>query len=145
LSRILRTLAPKGWPLAPLRDYLVGDVSAMLLSHYEKEFKGKNEFNPPTLRSLTPLTGEEQHAALVEFANTVEYPLRPEHADEIETAQLSGQHHLANRLGNKYASRATSDAMRDLLRTLDTPFTPSEQLALDDHRGADVDHSLKQT
>ena len=46
LSRFLYTLAPKGWPLAPLRDYLIGDASAMLLSHYEKDLKGKNESNP---------------------------------------------------------------------------------------------------
>jgi hypothetical protein len=46
LSRFLYTLAPKGWPLAPLRDYLIGDVSAMLLSHYEKELKGRTS---PTL------------------------------------------------------------------------------------------------
>jgi IS605 OrfB family transposase len=122
LSRFLYTVAPRGWPLAPLRDYLIGDVSAMLLSHYEKELKGKNESNPPSLHTLEALTEERQREALAEFAGTAEFPLKPEQSAEIEEARAAGQIHRAERLGNIYASRASANAVRDLLRSLETPL-----------------------
>ena len=122
LSRLLYSLTPKGWNLAPLRDYLIGDVSAMLLSHFEKQLKGKNESNPPTVYSLDPLTAEEQQKALEDFAATSEFTLYPDHAAEIEKARATGQSHRAARLGNVYASRAAANAVRDLLRSLDVPL-----------------------
>lgn len=48
VSKVLYTIAPKGWALAPLRDYLIGDATAMLMSHLSKDYKGKHESNPPT-------------------------------------------------------------------------------------------------
>ena len=122
LGRLLYGLAPKGGPIAPLRDYLIGDVMAMLTSHYEKEIKGKNESSPPTIRGLSPLTETEQHDALVAFVTTPEFPLKPEHAEELRQAQRAGQHRRAGRLGNVYASRAAANALRDVLRSLDVPL-----------------------
>jgi IS605 OrfB family transposase len=122
LSRFLYALAPKGWPLAPLRDYLIGDASAMLLSHYEKDLKGKNESNPPTLGGLEGLTEERRREAFHDFVMTEEFPLRADRAAEIEKARSAGQVHFAKRLGNIYASRASANAMRDLLRRLDAPI-----------------------
>ncbi|MGA2628953.1 MAG: hypothetical protein ABSG54_01950, partial [Terriglobia bacterium] len=55
ISRLLYTIAPKGWALAPLRDYLINDAIAMLLSHFSKLEKGKHDSNPPTMPSLEPL------------------------------------------------------------------------------------------
>ena len=39
LSKLLYTIAPQNWELAPLRDYLIGDASAMLMSHLNKTYK----------------------------------------------------------------------------------------------------------
>jgi len=122
LSRFLYARAPKHWPLAPLRDYLIGDLSAMLLSHYEKQLKGKNESNPPTLHGIEPLTEESQFEALASFANTAEFPLKPDQSTEIQEARAKGQVRYAKRLETIYGSRAASLAMRDLLRSLETPL-----------------------
>ncbi len=122
LSRLLYRLASKGWPLAPLRDYLIGDVMAMLMSHYEKELKGKNESNPPNVMGLQPLTEDEQRDAFVAFAATHEFTLDLDKAPEIEAATLAGQPHRADRLRNVYASRAAANAMRDVLRKLEAPL-----------------------
>ena len=59
LSKLLYTIAPKNWELAPLRDYLIGDASAMIMSHLSKAYKGENESNPPTMPSLGAMTDEE--------------------------------------------------------------------------------------
>ena len=122
LERYLRRLAPKGWALAPLREYMIGDACAMLLSHFNKELKGENESNPPTLYGLEPLTPEQQQQALAEFAGTGEFSLKPEHVAEIEEARAAGQAHLARRLSNRYASHAALRGLRDVLRSMETPL-----------------------
>jgi hypothetical protein len=38
---VARHHTPKGWELAPVRDYLIADATAMLLSHLKKDEKGK--------------------------------------------------------------------------------------------------------
>jgi hypothetical protein len=70
LSKFLYTIAPKGWALAPLRDYLIGDAQAMLLSNFKKLEKGKHKSNPPTVPTLEPLTEPEAQQAYDEFVNT---------------------------------------------------------------------------
>ncbi len=69
LSRLLYTIVPKNWELAPLRDYLIGDASAMLMSHLSKAYKGENESNPPTIPGLDAMTDEEFRQAYSEFAD----------------------------------------------------------------------------
>ena len=62
-EKFVRTLTPKGWNLAPVRDYLIHDISEAILSHLAKTYKGKNESNPPTLARLEPLSNEEYEQA----------------------------------------------------------------------------------
>jgi hypothetical protein len=50
-GKLVRLSVPTGWACAPIRDYLIGDATAMLLSHLAKEEKGKHESNPPTMPS----------------------------------------------------------------------------------------------
>ncbi|HWB82978.1 MAG TPA: transposase [Bryobacteraceae bacterium] len=119
LSRLLYTLAPKNWALAPLRDYLVGDAKAMLSSHFEKLLKGKNESNPPTLGGLDR---PEEAAYLAAADNLALIPsLAAEETEEIERARLGGQPRRAKKLSNLYSSRAERESVRNLLRSLETP------------------------
>ena len=47
LSKLLYTIAPHNWELSPLRDYLINDASAMLMSHLSKEYKEKTSPTRP--------------------------------------------------------------------------------------------------
>ena len=116
VSHLLYTIAPKGWALAPLRDYLIGDATAMLLSHFRKLQKGKHESNPPTLPRLDPLTESEIREAYRQFATTIEFPLKPQQVEKIQDAQEKGQRRVAGRLSNMYRSWAASRAAGELLR-----------------------------
>ncbi len=69
LSHLLYTIAPKNWELAPLRDYLIGDASAMLMSHFSKMYKGENESNPPTIPGLGAITPDEFRLAYSAFTD----------------------------------------------------------------------------
>lgn len=116
LSRLLYTIAPKGWALAPLRDYLIGDATAMLLSHFRKLQKAKHESNPPTLPSLDPPTEREVEEAYRQFSSTVEFPLKPQQLEKIKEAEEKGHPRVAARLGNVYRSWAATGAAGALLR-----------------------------
>src|SRR5947209_8237230 len=48
-AKYVRALTPKGWNFAPVRDYLVSDLSDALMSHLAKKHKGKNDSNLPTI------------------------------------------------------------------------------------------------
>src|SRR5581483_11339282 len=122
LSRLLYTLAPKDWVLAPLRDYLIGDANAMLASHFEKVLKAKNDSNPPSLHRLDPPALAEYLQAADNLANTAVLPIQGDHTAEIEGAREAGQNRLAKKLANIYSSRAERDAVRNLLRSLDVPL-----------------------
>jgi IS605 OrfB family transposase len=121
LSRLLYRLAPKNWPLAPLRDYLIGDASAAILSYYEKRLKGDTGANPPSLHSLEPPSEAERQKAFDEFATT-EFSPSAEHLVEIEEAIAAGQNRRAKKLDNIYSARAEREAVRGILRKLDTPL-----------------------
>jgi len=86
IAKFLRKIPPKNWALAPLRDYLIGDGTAMLLSHLNKAYKGKNESNPPTVARLEPLTEEEYRQAYSEFAKSHTFPLKEKHKEKIKKA-----------------------------------------------------------
>lgn len=105
-SGLIRRHTPKQWALTPLRDYLIGDATAMLLSHFKKQEKGKHESNPPTLPDLTPLTDEQVREAHKEFANTVDFPLKPRQLDKIEGLRAKGQTNVALRMENIYKNWA---------------------------------------
>ncbi|MGH9454295.1 MAG: zinc ribbon domain-containing protein, partial [Terriglobia bacterium] len=122
ISRLLYTLAPKGWALAPLRDYLIGDAAAMLQSHFSKLEKGKNESNPPTVSDLHPYTEAQSDEAYRRFAETIDFPLKPQQEEKIETAREKGQVRVAERLGKIYNSWAAARAAGDVLRSLEAPL-----------------------
>ena len=80
LSKLLYTIAPQNWELAPLRDYLIGDAAAMIMSHLSKVYKGENESNPPAMPSLDAMTEEEFRQAYSEFADPqAELAVKPQH------------------------------------------------------------------
>jgi hypothetical protein len=120
LSRLLYTLAPKGWPLAPLRDYLIGDAAAMLLSHFKKQEKGKHLSNPPTLSGLEPMTESAAQQAYAEFATTVEFPLKPQQIEKIENMRDSRKTRVAERVEKVYQNWAASRAAGEILRKMDS-------------------------
>jgi hypothetical protein len=39
VAKVIRENTPLNWELAPLRDYLIGDASAMIMSHLSKVYK----------------------------------------------------------------------------------------------------------
>lgn len=121
LSRLTYKLAPKDWPLAPLRDYLIGDVMAMLMSHFEKLLKGKNESNPPTLTGLQPMTEEERQAALQMFSLTIFGP-DAEQQEEIAEVVAAGHVRQAAKLNRVLSAVAERKAMGSLLRSLEVPL-----------------------
>ena len=87
LSKLLYTIAPKNWELAPLRDYLIGDASAMIMSHLSKAFKGENESNPPTMPNLGAMTDEEFRRAYSEFVDPeAQLAIKPQQREKIDAA-----------------------------------------------------------
>jgi len=121
-SKYLRTLTPKGWNLAPVRDYLIDDMSAALMSHLAKTYKGKNESNPPTLAKLEPLSNEEYQQAYKDLTLAPEFPVSAEHQERIDEARLQGHTRVAHRLERIFTARALTKAASQLLRKIDGPM-----------------------
>jgi predicted RNA-binding Zn-ribbon protein involved in translation (DUF1610 family) len=119
VSKLVKQFAPYGWELAPLRDYLIGDATAMLLSHLNKEYKGKHESNPPTMPSLAAITGEEYQAACEDFLQTHEFPVKPQHQEKIDTELAAGHTQVAKRLSKIYRNYASGKAAGAVLQSLD--------------------------
>ena len=120
LSKLLYTIAPQNWELAPLRDYLIGDASAMLMSHLNKTYKGANESNPPTVSSLNAMTDAEFHKAYSDFTDPeAKLAIKPQHQEKIDKAAERGETNVANRLSKIYANWATSRAAGQVLRKLE--------------------------
>ncbi len=117
LSKLVNKLTPTGWELAPLRDYLVGDATAMLLSHLNKEYKGKHESNPPTMPSLEPISAEDAHRAYEELTDIhYQAAIKPELLERIEENREKGHKRVAKRMQKVYESRAFSRAAGEILR-----------------------------
>ena len=120
LSKLLYTIAPQNWELAPLRDYLIGDASAMIMSHLSKAYKGANESNPPTVPGLDPMTDEEFRQAYSEFADPeAKLTVKPQHQEKIDKAAARGESRVAKRLSKIYANWAVSRAAGQVLRKLE--------------------------
>ena len=119
ISRLLYTIAPKGWALAPLRDYLIGDATGMLDGHFSKLEKGKHKSNPPTVRSLEPLTEVQVGKAYREFATTAEFPLKPQQQERIEKLRQEGKTRVAERLWKIYQSWGASRQAGQILRKIE--------------------------
>ena len=120
LRKLLRTKLPRGWELAPLRDYLEKDAAAMLMSHLSKAYKGKNESNPPTLPTMDPMSDEQFRAAYAEFTNPeARLSIKPQHRERIDNAIANGETRVAQRLTGIYKNWAVSRAAGQVLRKLE--------------------------
>jgi IS605 OrfB family transposase len=120
LSKLLYTIAPKNWELAPLRDYLIGDASAMIMSHLSKAFKGENESNPPTMPNLGAMTDEEFRRAYSEFVDPeAQLAIKPQQREKIDAALVRGETQVARRLVKIYSNWAVSRAAGQVLRGLE--------------------------
>lgn len=119
IGRLLYRLAPKGWALAPLRDYLIGDAAAMLLSHFKKLEKGKHQSNPPSLPGLSAFTDEEYGRAYEVFTRSERFPVKPIQQEKIDKAAAEGKVRVAERLTHIYEGWAASRAAGDILRRLE--------------------------
>lgn len=119
ISRMLYGVAPKGWSLAPLRDYLIGDATAMLLSHFKKLERGKHPSNPPTIMDLEPLSDQHISEAYRDFARTLEFPLKPQQRERIEEARKAGKTRVAERLWKIYQAWGASRQAGELLRRIE--------------------------
>ncbi len=119
IAKFLRVIPPMNWALAPLRDYLIGDGTAMLLSHLNKAYKGKNETNPPTVGRLEPLSEKEYRQAYSEFASSHAFPLKEKRVEKIEKARQDGHPRVADRLYEIYSNWAVTTAAGLLLRRLE--------------------------
>jgi hypothetical protein len=121
-GHFVRTLTPKGWPLAPVRDYLIADAAAMLMSHLAKAHKGKHASNPPMLESLKPIPASEYLEAYRTFTAEQEPALKPDRQNKIAELRASGKTRLADRLERVYRAWATSRQAGALLRRIDGVF-----------------------
>jgi len=121
LAKCVRREVPKDTGLAStVRDYLIGDASAMLMSHLSKVYKGENESNPPTVPSLEAMTEEEFRQAYGEFTDPeARLPIRPQHQEKIDKAASEGEIRVARRLSKIYANWAVSRAAGQVLRKLE--------------------------
>jgi IS605 OrfB family transposase len=120
LRKILRGFIPYQWELAPLRPYIDVDAAAMLMSHFNKAYKGANESNPPTVSSLTAMTDEEFRKAYSEFTDAeAQLTIKPQHQEKIDDAAERGEKNVAKRLTKIYANYAVSNAAGQLLRKLE--------------------------
>ena len=120
LRMLLRTILPRGWELAPLRDYLELDASAMLMSHFNKAYKGANESNPPTVPSLSAMTEEEFRQAYNDFTDPeARLTIKPQQQEKIDKAAGRGETRVAKRLCKIYSNWAVSRAAGQVLRKLE--------------------------
>ncbi len=104
------------WACAPLKDYVLGDLSASLSSYYELKRDETRKTNKPELPTLDPPTEHDIQQATVEFAGTVEYELPEDVLKEIAELEKAGQPKKARRLRNVGHSRMVSKAAGQLLR-----------------------------
>ena len=121
LAKLVRTIVPKNTGLAStVRDYLIGDASAMLMSHLNKVYKGANESNPPTVSSLAAMTDEEFRRAYSNFTDPeAKLIIKPQHQEKIDKAMEQGEPRVAERLSKIYANWAISRAAGQVLRKLE--------------------------
>ncbi len=121
-SKYVRTLTRKGWNLAPLRDYALADVTAALMSYLQKNHKGKNKANPPTLPALRAISPEEYRQAYQDVMLQTEFVPKPEHQEKIDKEREEGHPRVAHRLERIFTARAATKALSQLLRKVEGPL-----------------------
>jgi IS605 OrfB family transposase len=103
-----------------VRDSLIGDASAMLMSHLSKVYKGANKSNPPTVSSLDAMTDEEFHLAYSEFTDPeAKLAVKPQQQEKIDKASERGETRVTKRLSKIYTNWAVSRAAGQILRKLE--------------------------
>src|SRR5689334_12210056 len=75
LSRYVRKRTPRPLPISPLRNYVIRDATAMMLSYFAKRLKGDLQARPPTLPNLEPLSEAEIALSMREFTRRIEWPV----------------------------------------------------------------------
>ncbi|MHB1937379.1 MAG: RNA-guided endonuclease InsQ/TnpB family protein [Acidobacteriaceae bacterium] len=121
-SKYVRTLTRKGWNLAPLREYVISDVTAALMSYLQKNHKGKNKANPPTLPALQAISPEEYRQAYQDVMLQTEFEPSPEHQKKIDKERAAGHPRVAHRLERIFTGRAATKALAQLLRKTKGPL-----------------------
>ena len=121
-SKYVRSLTRKGWNLAPLRDYALADVTAALMSYLQKNHKGKNKANPPTLPALQAISPEEYRQAYQDVMLQTEFAPKPEHQEKIDKEREKGHPRVAHRLERIFTARAATKALAQLLRKVEGPL-----------------------
>ena len=121
-GKYVRSLTRKGWNLAPLRDYALADVTAALMSYLQKNHKGKNKANPPTLPSLQAISPEEYRQSYQDVMLQTEFAPKPEHQDKIDKERAAGHPRVAHRLERIFTGRAATKALSQLLRKVEGPL-----------------------
>lgn len=121
-SKYVRDLTPTGWNLAPLRDYVIGDVTAALMSYLQKKHKGKHEVNPPTISALEPISNEEYRQLYRDAMLQMEFSPSPEHQEKIDKESEKNHPRVAHRLERIFTARAATKALSQLLRKVEGPL-----------------------
>jgi hypothetical protein len=122
LSHYVRTLTPRNWILAQLRDYLVEDVTASLMSYLQKNAKGKNKANPPVIRALESPSQDSIREATEAIARSAGFEILPEQAAIIEKKRKDEHPRVAARMQAIFESRATTREIGKILRSMATPL-----------------------
>ena len=115
-SKYIATLTPRGWNLAPLRDYVIGDVSAALLSYLQKKHIGKHDVNIPTIPALEPISHEDYRQSYRDVTLRMEYSPSSEHREKIEHERAKNRPRVTRRLERVFTARAATKALSHLLR-----------------------------
>lgn len=120
VAKVVRQNTPANWELAPLRDYLIGDASAMIMSHLGKAYKGVNESNPPSMPDLDPMSNEDFLNAYREFTDPhARLAVKPQQQERIDGATAKRETRVAKRLEKIYINWAISRAAGQVLRKLE--------------------------
>jgi IS605 OrfB family transposase len=118
-AKLVRELTPLRWNMAPLRDYLIGDVAAAIMSYLAKNHKGKNKANLPTIPALEGLTDQEYDERYRNVTLQPEFSPSDEHQLIIDRERTQGHPRVAHRLEQVFSSRAATKALSELLRSTD--------------------------
>lgn len=116
-AKFVRGLTPLRWNMAPLRDYLIGDITAAIMSYLAKNHKGKNKANLPTIPSLEGPTDLEYDEIYRNLMLQPEFPPSTDHQLIIDRERSQGHPRVAHRLEQVFSSRAATKALSQLLRS----------------------------
>jgi transposase len=121
LEKEIRKTIPKGLGISPLRDYIIGDATAMMMSYIAKKEKGDQFVQPPTLRALTAPTESDLQTSVKLFVDKVQHAIKQRQSEKIVDASERGETRVASRLQSIYSSWAATKAAAQMLRSTEVP------------------------